>query len=491
MTARLLVVMGSGETAPTMVKVHRSVVAAVGSPSPGSPSPGLLLDTPFGFQANADELAARAVAYFAQSVGAPLDVACARTADDLAGRSGEAVAARLAAAPFVFSGPGSPTYALGLWRGSLVPGLLADKLHGGGAVVFSSAAALTLGAFTVPVYEIYKVGAAPRWEAGLDVLRAVDPRLHVAVVPHFDNAEGGTHDTRFCYLGAARLARLQADLPEGAWVLGVDEHTALVADLDAARVEVAGIGGVTVRVGDRAEVVPSGSSLDFDELAALAARLCRQVQAPSASLAGAAPAGFAPAGAAPAGAAPAGTTPAGAAGGAARGGRPPSGRGIVTGTGSETSRSAVAAGPVAGGDVAVVAISPLLRATRRHQAAFARARGSGDATSMVEAVLGLEEELWAWRTDPTQTDEQDRVRAVLRAMVAQLGEVAEVGTRDPADAVAPFVALALDLRAGARVDRRFADADAIRDRLMALGVEVRDTPEGTGWRYRQPPPTAG
>lgn len=476
MTARLLVVMGSGETAPTMVKVHRSVVAAVGSPSPGSPSPGLLLDTPFGFQANADELAARAVAYFAQSVGAPLDVACARTADDLAGRSGEAVTARLAAAPFVFSGPGSPTYALGLWRGSLVPGLLADKLHGGGAVVFSSAAALTLGAFTVPVYEIYKVGAAPRWEAGLDVLRAVDPRLHVAVVPHFDNAEGGTHDTRFCYLGAARLARLQADLPEGAWVLGVDEHTALVADLDAARVEVAGIGGVTVRVGDRAEVVPSGSSLDFDELAALAARLCRQVQAPSASLAGATPAGAAPAG---------------AAGGAARGGRPPSGRAIVTGIGSETPRSAVAARPVAGGDVAVVAISPLLRATHHHQAAFTRARGSGDATSMVEAVLGLEEELWAWRTDPTQTDEQDRVRAVLRAMVAQLGEVAEVGTRDPADAVAPFVALALDLRAGARVDRRFADADAIRDRLVALGVEVRDTPEGTGWRYRQPPPIAG
>ena len=33
-------------------------------------------------------------------------------------------------------------------------------------------------------------------EAGLDAV----------VIPHFDNAEGGNHDTRFCYLGERRLA---------------------------------------------------------------------------------------------------------------------------------------------------------------------------------------------------------------------------------------------------------------------------------------------
>src|SRR6266571_3494942 len=30
------------------------------------------------------------------------------------------------------------------------------------------------------------------------------------VIPHYDNAEGGTHDTRFCYLGERRLAALEA-----------------------------------------------------------------------------------------------------------------------------------------------------------------------------------------------------------------------------------------------------------------------------------------
>ena len=54
MTPRLLTIMGSGETAPTMVKVHRSVVEQLG---PG-PVHGLLLDTPFGFQTNATEIAA-------------------------------------------------------------------------------------------------------------------------------------------------------------------------------------------------------------------------------------------------------------------------------------------------------------------------------------------------------------------------------------------------------------------------------------------------
>ena len=35
----------------------------------------------------------------------------------------------------------------------------------------------------------------------------------MAVVAHFDNAEGGTHDTRYCYLGEDRLRVLEAQLP--------------------------------------------------------------------------------------------------------------------------------------------------------------------------------------------------------------------------------------------------------------------------------------
>jgi cysteinyl-tRNA synthetase len=81
-----------------------------------------------------------------------------------------------------------------------------------------------------------------------------------------------------------------------------------------------------------------------------------------------------------------------------------------------------------------------------------------------------------------QSDALDRGRAALRAMVAELGELAALGVRDPAGVVGPFVELALHLRDAARRDRRFADADAVRDGLIALGVEVNDTPEGSAWR---------
>jgi cysteinyl-tRNA synthetase len=64
--------------------------------------------------------------------------------------------------------------------------------------------------------------------------------------------------------------------------------------------------------------------------------------------------------------------------------------------------------------------------------------------------------------------------------------VAESGTRDPATALGPFVDLALALRAEARAGGRYADADAVRDRLLALGVEVHDTPDGVTWELSRP-----
>src|SRR5213079_2195859 len=124
-----------------------------------------------------------------------------------------------------------PSYALRQWQCTRVPELLADKLREGGAVVFASAAALTLGRLTVPVYEIYKVGGDVAWLDGMNLL--AEAGLSAAVIPHYNNAEGGTHDTRYCYLGERRLAAFEAMLPHDGWVLGVDEHTALIVDLDA------------------------------------------------------------------------------------------------------------------------------------------------------------------------------------------------------------------------------------------------------------------
>ncbi len=131
--------------------------------------------------------------------------------------------------------------------------------------------------------------------------------------------------------------------------------------------------------------------------------------------------------------------------------------------------------------MAEAVVMPLLEAIRAREADFAAARRRGDATAMVEATLALDDELWSWRADTLQSDEFDRGRASVRAMVGELGRLAQQAMRDPSEAVGPFVELSLSLRESARSDGRFADADAIRDRLNALGVEVRDGTGSSSW----------
>jgi hypothetical protein len=186
-----------------MVKVHRRLLERLGPP----PVPAVLLDTPFGFQENAREIAGRAVTYFRESLHAAIAVtglAPGAVGGNGAGEQAEFANERLVTAVrnsrYVFAGPGSPSYALRKWRETVVPGLLAEKLVHGGCVVFASAAALTLGIATVPVYEIYKCGEDPHWLEGLDVTSVAG--IRAAVIPHYDNNEGGTHDTRFWVSGA-------------------------------------------------------------------------------------------------------------------------------------------------------------------------------------------------------------------------------------------------------------------------------------------------
>ena len=86
---------------------------------------------------------------------------------------GNARSAALRDASWIFAGPGSPTYVLRQWRDTPIPSLIAERADADeGAVIFASAAALTLGSHTIPVYEIYKAGVDPAWVPGLDLVRA-------------------------------------------------------------------------------------------------------------------------------------------------------------------------------------------------------------------------------------------------------------------------------------------------------------------------------
>ncbi len=432
-TPRVLAIMGSGETAPTMAKVHRLLLGRLGRP----PVPAVLLDTPYGFQENADEITGRALEYFRENVGYPMTLAPFRHGEGDPVERATAIA-RLREARYVFAGPGSPSYALRQWLGTELPDILADKLVRGGIVTFASAAALTLGRYAIPVYEIYKVGEAPRWLDGMDVMGRLG--FDVAVVPHYDNAEGGTHDTRFCYLGERRLRALEAELPEEAFVLGVDSHTALILDLDAGTATVLGLGGVTIRVRGESEVFPTGTTIAVDQLRETA------VQLSSGRSAGAS-----------------------AGDGAAEGG---TGRGLVAEDGE-------GAGVPVGDTVRTDA--PLLADVHGFEAQFEQAIDSRNVHAAVRAILCIESTLVDWSRDTGLNDQVERARSILQALIVRLGELSDVGVRDPRDMVAPLVEALLELRARARDSRDWATADLVRDRLAEAGIEVRDTPAGTEW----------
>src|SRR2546430_10236074 len=121
----LLVVMGSGETAPTMVKPHRAIFERVGD------APAVLIDTPYGFQENADDISTKAIAYFAASVGRQISALSWRTTPP-PGLARDRALARLDEAGWIFAGPGSPTYALRQWTGTPAPPTLGRALGGGG-----------------------------------------------------------------------------------------------------------------------------------------------------------------------------------------------------------------------------------------------------------------------------------------------------------------------------------------------------------------------
>jgi len=260
--ARILTIMGSGETSPTMVTPHQRIFSSL-----GRDVRAVLLDSPYGFQENADELTERAQQYFRESVGREVNEVSFRSAPprDLTDHATQMAA--LNAADWIFAGPGSPTYALRTWDGSAVPDALNRRLRDGGAVTFASAAALTLGKFTIPVYEIYKVGQDPHWLGGLDVFGAATG-LNAAIVPHWNNAEGGTHDTRFCWLGERRLVALEALLPDDAFIIGIDEHTGIVIDLDSGVVEIVGKGTFVVRKNGVEWIRQAGETTSLDEIAA-------------------------------------------------------------------------------------------------------------------------------------------------------------------------------------------------------------------------------
>lgn len=253
---------GSGELGETIAKTHRQVLAQV---SP--PVNAVFLDTPAGFQVNTDEISAKAIEYFQHHFGIELHVASFKSKQHATAHQVAKALDTLRRANFIFAGPGSPSYAVHNWRGCVLWDALVAQWLAGAHLVFASAAAIATSCMALPVYEIYKAGHDIAWMDGLDLLSRLG--LKLAIVPHWNNAEGQTYDTRFCFMGAARFEILEAKLPWDVVVLGIDEHTALTLDPRTQHAKVSGVGSVTIRYAGKETTYPSGTTISFDQMRAV------------------------------------------------------------------------------------------------------------------------------------------------------------------------------------------------------------------------------
>jgi hypothetical protein len=259
----LIVLFGSGEIAPTGRKVHAWVMDRLPSPIRVA-----ILETPAGFQPNSELVAGKMAEFVSrrlQNYHPQVTVIPARKRGTPFSPDERDIVAPILKSNYIFWGPGSPSYAVRQLEGSLAWHLMVARHRLGAAMVMASAAAIAGGSYTLPVYEIYKVGEDLHWIEGLDLFG--DYGLSLAIVSHWDNKEGGAElDTRCGLMGRDRFDLLRGMLPGNVTVVGIDEHTALVMDLEAGECQVMGRGAVTLMRGERETQIPAGQGLPLTEL---------------------------------------------------------------------------------------------------------------------------------------------------------------------------------------------------------------------------------
>ncbi len=408
-----IVLMGSGELTATMVELHKARLRPFG-PS----GQALFIDTPAGFQLNVDNISKRAIEHFKLRVQKRLLLASFKSAAMDQALTAQQTFAAIRKADYILIGPGSPTYALQHWRQSPIPQLLKQHIEKGGCLVSASAAALTMGRLTLPVYEIYKVGQPVHWVEGLDILGHFG--MNLVVFPHWNNAEGGNHDTRYCFMGSQRLQALERLMPPSAQILGLDEHTALIIDFAQPSATVYGIGCVTLRRAGRQWVFKKGDKVPLSLLRGQAAA-GDQISVDT----------------------------------------------KLSGTEPEKIRSE---------DDIWATLHGLADQLRR-----SLDQGFGDQAGAL--VLEMERRVWQARDLLEEQDGFGAARELFREMVALLVGHVVLPPVDHNNCLAPLVEPILELRSRFRHEKKWAEADALRHCLQKARIIVEDTPAGSKWTF--------
>jgi len=271
--------LGSGETSLAGGRIFETLARLIHDSSTGSPRPdGLsgrprplriaILETPAGFELNASLVANRVADFLNSRLGSykpVIDLIPARKLGTEFSPDNPEILKPLMQANLIFMGPGSPTYLARQLHGTLAWNIIRARHRLGATLVFSSAATISVGAFVLPVYEIYKVGEDVHFKEGLNLF--ADFGMDVSFIPHWNNAEGGIDlDTSRCFVGLERFEQWHKLLPAENILVGLDEHSGIILDCEKRTCEVHGVSSVTVLKNKNTEIHPAGASFPLSEL---------------------------------------------------------------------------------------------------------------------------------------------------------------------------------------------------------------------------------
>ncbi len=252
----LIALFGSGETAPGAYRIHERVMRELPAPVKVA-----ILETPAGFELNSPAVAGKVGAYLERHLrnySPRVSIVPARKRGTAFDPDDPDLAEPIFGSSYLFMGPGSPSYTVRQLRDSYAWNALRARNRLGGAICFSSATTVASGRYTLPVYEIYKVGQDLHWIEGLAFFS--DFGLRLSVIPHWNNNDGGDElDTSHCYMGQPRFDELLAMLPRGVTVLGIDENTGVVIEPMTGECELVGQGGASVLTSEGEQVFESGA----------------------------------------------------------------------------------------------------------------------------------------------------------------------------------------------------------------------------------------
>jgi hypothetical protein len=257
----LIVLLGSGETQPSSGKTHEYIASQLPNPPRIA-----ILETPAGFELNADRVAGKIKDFLETRLtnyGPNIVQIPARKKKTAFSPDDPQIIAPLYQADEILLGPGSPTYAVRQLKDSLAYDAIRAKNRMGSVLFLSSAATLAFGCYTIPVYEIFKVGEDIHWQQGLNFFG--DFGLSLSIVPHWNNNDGGEElDTSRCYIGRSRFDALYQQVPDGQVFMGIDDHTSVVIDLVEKICKVMGNGRVILLKNGEQLEFKSGEVFDLE-----------------------------------------------------------------------------------------------------------------------------------------------------------------------------------------------------------------------------------